>query len=255
MTMFKTDYEWINRLAPEGIPIPSSILISGPGGSGKPLIGLAIVASWLRRGGRVVFAPLQYPDPRFTRNDLLSLYDLDLADFADSSFFLEFDVDLEPTPDAMERVEPNLLRANFVNPKVWDEALEIAVSELGPSPVGTLVFGSAINLLLFSKTYGEQFLEHLKHMLHGDENITYLFAVSSTVLKQMIEQLEAAANHLFFAKMIKDDGLLQFWIKRLNGAQHVDEKITVPISREHLRALKQQAESAKVTRIPAIQKI
>ncbi len=31
--------DWFNKLLPEGLPVPSSTIISGPGGSGKPLIG------------------------------------------------------------------------------------------------------------------------------------------------------------------------------------------------------------------------
>ncbi len=61
MENFHSNFEWLDRLMPEGIPIPSSTVISGPGGSGKPLIGLAVVASWLRQGGKVVLVPLQYP--------------------------------------------------------------------------------------------------------------------------------------------------------------------------------------------------
>jgi archaellum biogenesis ATPase FlaH len=37
--------EWFDRLLPEGIPVPSLTLLSGPGGSGKPLIGNILVAA------------------------------------------------------------------------------------------------------------------------------------------------------------------------------------------------------------------
>jgi threonine dehydrogenase-like Zn-dependent dehydrogenase len=60
---------------------------AGPGGSGKPLIGLALVASWLRQGGKVVLVPLQYPDRTFTKNGLARLYHLQPSDYA-GAFFL-----------------------------------------------------------------------------------------------------------------------------------------------------------------------
>ncbi len=255
MEFFKTDYEWINRLAPEGIPIPSSVLLSGPGGSGKPLVGLAVVASWLRRGGKVVFIPLQYPDPVFTKNDLVRLYTLSLDDYSDSIFFLKFDVDLDPSPEAMKSDEPNMLCANLVNPATWDKAIETAVSTLGSSQVGTLIFGSAINLLLFSKTYGVRMLNRFIQLLKEDKSRTFLFTVSSTVLKEKIDQLERAADHLFFAEMSQPEGGLQLWIERLSGAPHSSEKITAPFDSQTLRVLKEQADSARVIRIPAIQKI
>lgn len=37
-TLF-TQQTWFDHLLPQGLPIPSSIILSGPGGSGKPLIG------------------------------------------------------------------------------------------------------------------------------------------------------------------------------------------------------------------------
>lgn len=65
MNTLYVQQEWFDRLLPEGLPIPSSTLLSGPGGSGKPLIGSVIVAAWLRQGGSVVFMSLQYPDHSF----------------------------------------------------------------------------------------------------------------------------------------------------------------------------------------------
>lgn len=44
--------EWLRKLLPEGFPYPSSTLISGPGGTGKPLVVFAFVASWLKAGGK-----------------------------------------------------------------------------------------------------------------------------------------------------------------------------------------------------------
>ena len=43
--------DWLDRLLPEGLPVPSSTIISGPGGSGKPLVGAIFLATWLRHGG------------------------------------------------------------------------------------------------------------------------------------------------------------------------------------------------------------
>ncbi len=45
MNRIFTQQDWFDRLLPEGLPIPSLTLLSGPGGSGKPLIGNVIAAS------------------------------------------------------------------------------------------------------------------------------------------------------------------------------------------------------------------
>ena len=55
---FLSGLSWFDKLAPEGIPVPSSILLTGPSGIGKPFVGLALAASWLQQGGRVIFVPL-----------------------------------------------------------------------------------------------------------------------------------------------------------------------------------------------------
>ena len=49
---------WLGQILPQGWPTGTSSLITGPGGSGKPLIGNVIVANWLKQGGSVVFMAL-----------------------------------------------------------------------------------------------------------------------------------------------------------------------------------------------------
>ena len=39
MEQFQIAIPWLQKILPEGIPIPSSTIITGPGGAGKPLIG------------------------------------------------------------------------------------------------------------------------------------------------------------------------------------------------------------------------
>jgi len=51
MDTLKLEEEWLQKILPEGLVYPSSTLISGPGGSGKPLVEYAFVASWLKAGG------------------------------------------------------------------------------------------------------------------------------------------------------------------------------------------------------------
>ncbi|MCD6543651.1 MAG: hypothetical protein J7K34_04015, partial [Flavobacteriaceae bacterium] len=65
MKSLKIEQEWLKELMPDGLPYPSSTIISGPGGSGKPLVEFAFVASWLKSGGSVIGIPLQYPSIDF----------------------------------------------------------------------------------------------------------------------------------------------------------------------------------------------
>ena len=42
MKKLKLHRRWLNEMLPEGLPYPTSTLISGPGGSGGPLNRLCI---------------------------------------------------------------------------------------------------------------------------------------------------------------------------------------------------------------------
>ena len=255
MENFHSNFEWLDWLMPEGIPIPSSTVISGPGESGKPLIGLLVVASWLRQGGKVVLVPLQYPDRTFTENDLARLCHLQLSDHAGSFFFIKLDLDLNPEAGVVEQSGPDEARANLVNPETWTRALDLADRAFGPSDLGTLVYGSALNLLLFSPTYGNRMLFRLKTMLREDKSRTYLFTVSSTVLKEEIATLEQAADHLMFTQMTRPEKRLRLRVARLRGAPHLDESIVAPFGREALDAIKQMADASRVAQIPTIRKM
>lgn len=251
MKHFSTGYGWMDQLMPEGMLIPSSTLISGPGGSGKPLIGLAIVASWLRQGGKVVFVPLQFPSPSFIEADLATLYDVRVAEYTGSTFFIKFDLTLDAA-GGVNQTRPNEVSANLVNPAVWDRALEIAVAHLGPSKLGTLVFGSALNLLLFSPTFGQEMLARLQTLLREPKSHTYLFTVSSSALREMIATLEDAADNLLLAEMKAPEKTLELQVVRSRGVSHLSEVITVPFERDKLKEMKELADTSRVAKIHAI---
>ena len=82
MERLKLSQNWLNDLIPRGLAYPSSTLISGPGGSGKPLVGFGIVYDWLKAGGNVIFVPLQYPKMDFVGTSLKKLHDVDVTDYS-----------------------------------------------------------------------------------------------------------------------------------------------------------------------------
>lgn len=255
MKNFRTNIEWLDRLMPEGMPVPSSTVISGPGGSGKPLVALAFVASWLRQGGKVALIPLQYPDRAFTENDLARLYRINLSDYEDSFCFVRLDTDLAAETGAIRQDSPNEIRANLVNPQTWTQVLERAEQTLGPSDLGMLVYSSALNLLLFSPKYGERLLSQVESMLRSDKSRTYLFTVSSSVLKEKIHAVEQAADHLMFAEMTEPEKKLHLRISRLKNALHLERTIRVPFEREVLESIKEIAEVSRVANVASIRRI
>ena len=242
---------WLKDMLPEGIQIPGSTLISGPGGTGKPLVEFAFVTSWLEAGGSLIGIPLQYPTGELVRKSLYNLYGVDIHRFGDRVVMVQFD----PGEKSCRQAENHTLMANLLDPEAWDETIRTAEHMLGhASGPGTMVFGSALNLLLFSPTYGEAILKKMQDLLRDDKERSYFFAVSTTVYEDKIRLLEEAADNLMFTRMEKPMRLF-LQINRMKGVRFLPEEREVPISEKMLREIKQIAESTRTTRIPEIRKI
>lgn len=251
MKYLQVEQAWFDELLPEGLPYPSSILLSGPGGSGKPLIGNILVASWLRQGGSVVFMSLQYPDHSFIKAGLERVSQLDLDEFQDRVAFIELDVTLED----MVRMEARRFKANVVKPRVWDTVLEKACSTLPHQGPGILIFISALNLLLFSPTYGEGILQKMLDSAQEESGVTYLFSASTTAKAEAVAQLEGVVDHLIMTRSTKSPFRLFMEIKRIKDAPFSGEEIEVPFSPEVLNDVKEIADHSRKRVIPQVRKI
>src|SRR3972149_1809035 len=85
----KTGIQWIDEALPDGLPLNSSTIISGPGGSGKPLIGETFVSAWLKEGGSVVFMSLQYPNTKFITTSIKNVTGFDFKYLTDKNIFFQ----------------------------------------------------------------------------------------------------------------------------------------------------------------------
>lgn len=251
MNTFYTQQEWFDQLLPEGLPIPSVTLFSGPGGSGKPLIGNVIVAAWLRQGGSVVFMSLQYPDHSFIAAGLKNIAQMDLDEYQDRVAFIELDATL----DTMTPPEGNRFKANVVKPHVWDAALERACAMVPDEGPGILVFCSALNLLLFSPTYGKDILEKMKATTKHVQKCSYLFSASTTAKADDISEMEAVADHLIMTRSTKSPFQLFMKIERIKGAPFVTDEIQVPFSADLLTDVKEIADHSRKRVIPLVSKL
>ena len=239
-----------DELLPEGISIPSSTLISGPGGTGKPLVEFAFAAAWLKAGGSLIGIPLQYPGGELLITAMKKLYNLDLTDYHGKIVYVQFDINT----GSYEKTSSNTLKANLLKPEVWDGIFKTAESMFDKTGSGTMVFGSALNLLLFSKTYKDSMLNKLKDALQHDKSRTYVFAVSTSAFADEIKVLEDASDNLMFTRMGKPMKLF-LRIDRMKEVAFSAEEKEVPISVETLRELNEIAEITRKTRIPEIKKI
>jgi len=251
MKTLYTQQAWFDRLLPQGLPIPSSIFLSGPGGSGKPLIGNVIVAAWLRQGGSVIFMSLQYPDHNFIITALKNMAQLDLADYSDKVAFIELDATL----DGMTEPSGNRFEANVVKPQIWDLALERACAMVPNEGPGILLFASALNLLLFSPTYGKEILEKLKATMQGEKQYTHLFSASTTAKKEEIAELEALADHLIMTRSEKRPFRLFMKFERTKDLSFLAEEIQVPFLENVLLDTKEIADHSRKRVIPVISKL
>jgi len=251
MQTLKIGVPWLDHLLPEGLPLNTSTLLSGPGGSGKPLIGDHFVAAWLRSGGSVVFMSLQYPSTDFIYESLKHVAGVDLNLFTEKVAFISLDATL----DGMTPVAKNILRANLVKPAIWDTAIEQACRMLPAEGPGVMVFGSALNLLLFSPTYGDEILGKLEHTLSEDKRRIYVFSVSTTAKKEEIDRLEAVADNLIMTRSEKNPFRLFVRIVRMKGVPYSTEEVQVPIPPESLMHVKEIAEHSRKRVIPQISRI
>lgn len=251
MKTIKTGVDWMDDLIPEGFPIKTTTIITGPGGSGKPLIGDTIAASWLKNGGSVIFISLQYPDQTFIAEGIKNISGIDIEDYREKTIFVQLDVEIP----GYETVSKNLIKANMVKPEIWESVLQLAIKSLPQEDPGILIYASALNLLLFSPTYGEDILDKIKNTLASDHDQTYLFTVSTTAKEKEIAQLEKLADNIIMSRNEKNPFRLFMKILRMKDVSFLAEEVHVPIPHEVLAHMKEVAEHSRHRVIPAISKI
>jgi len=220
------------------------------GGPGKPLVEFAFVASWLKSGGSVISIPVQYPRMELLKTAMKKLYHIDLKDYQQKISYIQFD----PHIDEYERTEDNLLKANLLKPEIWNQAVSTADNMIEQSDLGTLVFASALNLLLFSPTHKNGSIENMKKILKEDKSKSYIFSVSTSAFAEKIKIWEEAADNLMYTRM-EEPMKLFFKIDKMKGINFSTEEINVPISREMLLEIKDLAEATRKRIIPDIMKI
>jgi len=142
--------------------------------------------------------------------------------------------------DSYEEKGDNLFRANLLKPEIWDQAVSAADHIIEKSDLGTLVFASALNLLLFSPTYKKGSIENLKQILKDDKSKSYIFSVSTSAFADEIKIWEEASDNLMYTRM-EEPMKLFFKIDKMKETHFSTEEINVPISREMLLEIKDLA--------------
>jgi len=245
-------HEWFEEVLPEGVPVGETTVVSGPGGSGKPLVGFAVVESWLAAGGSVVFL-LTNSGREFVAETMAELYDVDVKDYDDQLSFVDFDPELDPTVEAIETSDEGIIRANLLDSDVWTDAIEVAAEGLTDDGPGTLVFATALNLFLFSPTYREESLEAVLGTIEREDDRTYLFTVSTSAFEDDIARVESAADTVLLTEM-------EGQRLRLRGERSASVEVStaftdVPFSPEQIGTIKSVSEETRTSLIPTLKEI
>lgn len=250
MRTLKTGINWIDDVIPEGLPLKSTTVITGPGGSGKPLIGETFVTAWLKKGGSVVFMSLQYPGSEFVAESIKSVTGLDIQDYKEKTIFLQLDTGISE----YQQVNKSLILANLVKPEVWEKVINLASAKLPDEGPGVLIFCSALNLLLFSPTYGDTIFQKIKETIEINTDKTYLFSVSTSAKKDEIAQLEKIADNLIHLHSKKEPFRLFMNVLKIGGVTYDLSEVQVPISPKILEHIKEMADHSRSKVLPAILK-
>jgi len=250
METIKTGISWIDDVIPEGLPLNSTTVITGPGGSGKPLIGVTLVSAWLKKGGSIIFMSLQYPGSEFVNESIMSVTGLDIQDYKEKTIFLQLDTGISE----YQQVNKHLIHANLVKPEVWEDVLNLASAKLPDEGPGILIFGSALNLLLFSPTYGDAIFEKIKSTIVSNTTKTYIFSVSTSAKAEEISQLEKIADNLILSRSEKTPFQLFMKVLKMRDVRYVSDEVQVPISPQILEHIKKMADHSRNKVLPAILK-
>ena len=126
------------------------------------------------------------------------------------------------------------------------------VPDEGP---GILIFVSALNLLLFSPTYGKGILVKLKATAQGKKQHTHLFSASTMAKAEKIAELETVVDNLIMTHSTKDPFRLYMQIERIKETVFVPSENEVPFSADLLTGVKEIADHSRKRVIPLVSKL
>ncbi|MGD9898551.1 MAG: hypothetical protein AB7T22_05435 [Calditrichaceae bacterium] len=246
MKSLKIRQKWMEELMPSGIPVPSSTLISGPGGAGKPLIGAVIADAWLNQGGSLIHFLINFD--RVYADKMLNLFNPDLEKYKDRIVYVEID----PLIEGIEKTNDVTLRGNLLIPENVDTAIREAKAMLPETESGSLIYASALNMLLFSKSYNQAIHDKFLEIIGGGENC--MFTVATNTFEDQISQWENKADNLFYSRST-DQMRLGFSILRLKDNSYRSDEVEVPLTEDELVSIRAEANKARKHLIPVIKQI
>jgi hypothetical protein len=155
----------------------------------------------------------------------------------------------------MEYIAGSGITANLLKGEVWDMTIRKGLEILNSPAEEVLLFGSALNLLLFSPKYKDEIIGKLSDLFgRYRKTMSIMFSVSTSAMREEIRTWEDGADNLMFTEMDKEKNLY-IYTERFKGEPFRTEKIYVPIAKSTLMELKDIAEHSRSKIIPKLVKI
>ncbi len=247
MKRIYSEIDWLKRQMPEGMVYPSSTIITGPAGAGKPLIGAMMVNDFLRHGIPLIYWLINF-DRKYS-SSLLERFNPDTTAYDDQIVYVEFD----PQIEGVEKTGNNMFHANFLISENIDRSIKLGKTVLSNFESPPLIFGSALNMLLFSKTYADQIHRKIIDLLI-DTDLNTMFTITNNIFEEQAHEWENAADNLF---LCQGAGIMRltFRILKMKDGEFIKDEMEVPLTEEELYNIRMEAEKARKHFIPMIRKI
>ncbi len=246
MKTFEISQDWLADLMPDGIRVPSSTIITGPAGSGKELISSMIAASWLNKGGSLIHILTNYD--REHAEKLFSYHNVSTNDIAGRIVYIDFD----PQIKDLKKISNDELRANLLKTDVFEAAIEKAQNMLPQSDLGTMTYMTALNMLLYSKTYSTDIFNKYLAMVKGTGHL--LVSFSNNIFSDKMQKIQNAADNLIY---VHGTGVMRLSLKimKMRDVSFVKDEIETPFREELINMHLKSVQKMRQTFIPIIRKI
>ena len=246
METFEIAQDWLAKLIPHGICVPSSTIITGPAGAAKELISSMIAASWLSKGGSLIHILTNYD--REHAEKLFLYHNVIANSFAGKIVYIVFD----PQMKEFEIIGNDELRANILKPDIFEATLDKAKSMLLKSNSEILTYMNALNMLLYSKTYGTAIFNKYLTMVKDRQH--YLFGLSNNIFPYKMHKIENASDNIIY---VHGTGIMRLSLKiiKMREVPFGQEEIETPYTEELVNMHLSTIQKARQSLVPIVRTI
>lgn len=97
-------------------------------------------------------------------------------------------------------------------------------------------------------------MDKIQQMFDAKE-LTYIFCVSTSMLKKKIEEVGKMADNLIEVYVSEHPKRLRFEVKKVKNAEFLRSELEAPFSQEILEKAEKRAKKFRVTEVPKIRKV